>query len=256
MADGSYGDEMIFARLATRPGRRPDRVLRSDELGAAEEAADRSRADPGRPRPGAVVRDPVQDRTGSCPAASSSREETPRLGAVARCARSWGSSWPSAGCVVVDWLPPYLGWDDAIEMIFDGGTVAECRARRPGRCSPPRSSRVALVDLDDGGRAADAARPPSAHHRDVAWSPARWPTPRTARDSADGAQAFSELQPHIVKGDGAAAPASTQSVPLPVSPQHVADVVHRQRARLPAAVSVRLPVACRMVKSALSPCAW
>ena len=35
--------------------------------------------------------------------------------------------------LVVDWMPPYLGWDDAIEMIFDGGLVGEddlARARQ------------------------------------------------------------------------------------------------------------------------------
>jgi hypothetical protein len=26
---------------------------------------------------------------------------------------------------VADWLPPYLGWDDALELIFDGGQVSD-----------------------------------------------------------------------------------------------------------------------------------
>jgi len=25
--------------------------------------------------------------------------------------------------LIVDWLPPYLGWDDAVEFIFDGGVL-------------------------------------------------------------------------------------------------------------------------------------
>ena len=45
-------------------------------------------------------------------------------------------------------MPPYLGWDDAIEMIFDGGLVGEDDLAAWCRCNPPRSSAVALVDLD------------------------------------------------------------------------------------------------------------
>ena len=32
---------------------------------------------------------------------------------------------PLGRLLVADWLPPYLGWDDAVEMIFDGGRLAE-----------------------------------------------------------------------------------------------------------------------------------
>ncbi len=27
--------------------------------------------------------------------------------------------------LVVDWLAPYLGWEDAVEIIFDGGVLTE-----------------------------------------------------------------------------------------------------------------------------------
>jgi hypothetical protein len=42
--------------------------------------------------------------------------------------------------LVVDWMPPYLGWDDAIEMIFDGGMVTENDLAQ-WSCSLPRSRR-------------------------------------------------------------------------------------------------------------------
>ena len=43
-------------------------------------------------------------------------------------------------------MPPYLGWDDAIEMIFDGGLVAE---GDPAYWSlqPTEIKAVALTDL-------------------------------------------------------------------------------------------------------------
>jgi 8-oxo-dGTP diphosphatase len=41
--------------------------------------------------------------------------------------------------LVADWISPHLGWDDAIEMIFDGGTVDENDLI--GRCSRRRSRR-------------------------------------------------------------------------------------------------------------------
>ena len=34
-------------------------------------------------------------------------------------------TWPVGRLLVADWMPPYLGWEDAIEMIFDGGLVTE-----------------------------------------------------------------------------------------------------------------------------------
>ena len=35
--------------------------------------------------------------------------------------------------LVADWLPPYLGWEDALELIFDGGLVTR---GRPGLVLP------------------------------------------------------------------------------------------------------------------------
>ena len=48
--------------------------------------------------------------------------------------------------LVVDWMPPYLGWDDAIEMIFDGGVVAEGDLAY-WSLQPTEIKAVALTDL-------------------------------------------------------------------------------------------------------------
>ncbi len=49
--------------------------------------------------------------------------ESPRLGAIREVREELGVDWPVGRLLVADWMPPYLGWEDAIEMIFDGGQV-------------------------------------------------------------------------------------------------------------------------------------
>ena len=50
--------------------------------------------------------------------------ESPRAGAVREVREELGVERPVGRLLAVDWLPPYLGWDDACEFIFDGGQVA------------------------------------------------------------------------------------------------------------------------------------
>ena len=54
-------------------------------------------------------------------------------------------------------MPPYLGWDDAIEMIFDGGLVAEDDLAA-WSLQPTEIKRVALVRPRRGGRVGHSAR--------------------------------------------------------------------------------------------------
>jgi 8-oxo-dGTP pyrophosphatase MutT (NUDIX family) len=49
--------------------------------------------------------------------------ESPRLGAIREVREELGVDWPVGRLLVADWMPPYLGWEDAVEMIFDGGQV-------------------------------------------------------------------------------------------------------------------------------------
>lgn len=68
--------------------------------------------------------------------------------------------------LVVDWLAPYLGWEDAVELVFDGGTCADPAALIPdGReiraasWLPPEQAMATMAPYAQGRlRAALAAR--------------------------------------------------------------------------------------------------
>lgn len=50
--------------------------------------------------------------------------EPPRLGAVREIEEELGITVELADPQIIDWMPPYLGWSDAIEYLFDGGTLS------------------------------------------------------------------------------------------------------------------------------------
>lgn len=50
--------------------------------------------------------------------------EAPRDGAVREVQEELGLDLAVGRLLVADWLPPYLGWEDALELIFDGGRVS------------------------------------------------------------------------------------------------------------------------------------
>ena len=109
----------LFARLASDPVA-ARRLLGSDEQRAAEETADRPRADPRRRRPDAVLRNPFKPDW-ELPGGIVEPDEPPRRGAVREVPEELGLDLDVGPLLVVDWMPTYLGWDDAIELIFDGG---------------------------------------------------------------------------------------------------------------------------------------
>lgn len=49
--------------------------------------------------------------------------EPPRIGAERELQEELGVTITLNQPLVVDWMPPYLGWGDAVEFIFDGGQV-------------------------------------------------------------------------------------------------------------------------------------
>ncbi|MGL4831096.1 MAG: NUDIX hydrolase [Propionibacteriaceae bacterium] len=51
--------------------------------------------------------------------------EPPRVAAQREVAEELGIDLQPGKLLAVDWLPPALGWDDAVEFIFDGGTLTE-----------------------------------------------------------------------------------------------------------------------------------
>lgn len=51
--------------------------------------------------------------------------ETPRAGAIREIEEELGYTSALGRLLVVEWLAPYLGWEDALELIFDAGTLNE-----------------------------------------------------------------------------------------------------------------------------------
>ncbi|WP_460768365.1 NUDIX hydrolase [Mariniluteicoccus flavus] len=58
------------------------------------------------------------------------QHESPRLGASRELQEEPGITVEDLRLLVVDWMPPYLGWDDALEFIFDGGVLDEATIAR------------------------------------------------------------------------------------------------------------------------------
>jgi 8-oxo-dGTP diphosphatase len=56
--------------------------------------------------------------------------EPPRVGALRELREELGVDWPVGRLLLVDWMPPYLGWEDALELIYDGGLVTEADLAR------------------------------------------------------------------------------------------------------------------------------
>ena len=50
--------------------------------------------------------------------------ESPKQGARRELMEELSLDATPGRLLVVDWLGPYLGWEDALELIFDGGTLA------------------------------------------------------------------------------------------------------------------------------------
>jgi 8-oxo-dGTP diphosphatase len=86
--------------------------------------------------------------------------ESPRLGAIREVVEELGVTWPVGRLLVADWMPPYLGWEDAIEMIFDGGRVTEAQLAE-FVLQPSEIRRVKLCTLDEAERLVT----PIAHRR-------------------------------------------------------------------------------------------
>ena len=143
--DGSYTDICLFARLAT------------DQVGGSHGFSSvMNSALPKKRLIAHVLMRDVQDRILLCetqfkqdwelPGGIVEPLEPPRLGAEREVREELGIDLQIGRLLVVDWMPPYLGWDDAIEMIFDGGTVTEDDLAS-WSLQPTEIKTVALVDL-------------------------------------------------------------------------------------------------------------
>ena len=145
LAGGSYEDLCLFARLA------------SDSVGGSHGFSSvMNSALPKKRLIAHVLMRDVQDRVLLCetqfkkdwelPGGIVEPLEPPRLGAAREVREELGIDLDVGRLLVVDWMPPYLGWDDAIEMIFDGGMVAE-NDLAYWSLQPTEIKAVALVDL-------------------------------------------------------------------------------------------------------------
>lgn len=51
--------------------------------------------------------------------------EPPRVGAEREVTEELGVDRGVGRLLLVDWMPPYLGWEDALELVYDGGLVTQ-----------------------------------------------------------------------------------------------------------------------------------
>lgn len=86
--------------------------------------------------------------------------EAPRDGAIREVREELGIELAVGRLLVADWLPPYLGWEDAVELIFDGGVITERQLLRFS-LQPNEIERVELVSLEQ----AAALVTPLSHRR-------------------------------------------------------------------------------------------
>ena len=78
--------------------------------------------------------------------------ESPRIGAEREVLEEIGLSITFGNAALIDWMPPYLGWSDAVEFIFDGGTLPDDVAAGITVTDPRELAAVhwvAPVDLDE-----------------------------------------------------------------------------------------------------------
>ena len=78
--------------------------------------------------------------------------EPPRVGAQREVLEEIGLAVEFRNAALIDWMPPYLGWSDAVEFIFDGGTLEEDVARSLTATDPHELVAVHWVapeDLDE-----------------------------------------------------------------------------------------------------------
>lgn len=74
--------------------------------------------------------------------------ESPRLGAIREIREELGIDREIGDLLAVDWMPPYLGWEDAVELIFDGGPVTAAEVA-DYRLDPREIRSANLISLAD-----------------------------------------------------------------------------------------------------------
>jgi 8-oxo-dGTP pyrophosphatase MutT (NUDIX family) len=144
-ADGSRVDELIFARLDTDAVHGPDGFS-----GVANSTMPRKRLIAHvlmRSADGRVLLCETQFKADwELPGGIVEPNESPRIGAIREVKEELGIDIDLGPLLAVDWMPPYLGWDDAVELIFDGGIVTEEEIAAYA-LQPNEIKTVRLIDL-------------------------------------------------------------------------------------------------------------
>lgn len=122
LRDGSHTDRVVFARLA-------------DDPPIHEPGGFRSLLNSFLPRKRAIGQVLIRDHDGrvlmcqltykqdwDLPGGVVEVGESPQLAAVREVDEELGLTIQPGGLLLTDWLPPWGGWDDAICLVFDGGT--------------------------------------------------------------------------------------------------------------------------------------
>lgn len=143
--NGSFGDVCLFARLAMDPVHGPGGFsgVMNSALPKKRLIAHVLMRDAG----GRVLLCETQFKPDwELPGGIVEPGEPPRLAAQREVQEELGVDLVVGRLLVADWMPPYLGWDDAIELIFDGGVVTE-EQRTTFVLQPSEIKRIRLCTL-------------------------------------------------------------------------------------------------------------
>lgn len=121
---GEFLDVLVYARLAVDPVYGPmgfsgvmDSVLPTKRLIGHALFRDSS----GR----VLLTETTYKEDWELPGGVVERLESPRAGCSREVLEEIGLVHEFGQPAIVDWMPPYLGWSDAVEFIFDGGVVTD-----------------------------------------------------------------------------------------------------------------------------------
>ncbi|MDO5081871.1 NUDIX hydrolase [Arachnia propionica] len=122
--DGQLVDVLIYARLAVDPVYGPhgfsgvmNSVLPTKRVIAHVVFRDS--------RGRVLLTEPTYKQDWELPGGVVDPGESPRLGAQREVLEEIGLECALGQPVLVDWMPPHLGWGDAIEFIYDGGVLPD-----------------------------------------------------------------------------------------------------------------------------------
>jgi 8-oxo-dGTP diphosphatase len=144
--NGTYGDQVLFSRLV------------NDEVGGRTGfSAVMNTALPRKRLIAHVLIRDVDGRILLCetqfkpdwelPGGIVEAGEPPRIGAVREVREELGIDLELGRLLITDWMPPYLGWEDAVEMIYDGGVI-EPEEMTLFSLQPAEIRQVELVTLE------------------------------------------------------------------------------------------------------------